>query len=114
MPITAISHRQNGIFRWAEAKSFHASFVRQTSSFARAGSATANCEEKMMLKYSLYFRLLLQSVSSARIWPHLEVLVLHSLLRYAAPAIQTKSVPAMPKRKSGTGFLAAETKEYDA
>jgi hypothetical protein len=25
-----------------------------------------------------------------------------------------KSVPAMPKRNSGTGFLAAEMKEYDA
>jgi ribosomal protein L13E len=25
-----------------------------------------------------------------------------------------KSVPAMPKRKSGRGFLAAEMKEYDA
>jgi len=68
----------------------------------------------MMLKYSLYFRLLLQSVSSAQIWPHLPALVLCSLLRYAAPAIQTKSVPAMPKRKSGTGFHAAEMKEYDA
>jgi hypothetical protein len=26
----------------------------------------------------------------------------------------TKSVPAMPKRNSGTGFFAAEMKEYDA
>jgi hypothetical protein len=26
----------------------------------------------------------------------------------------TKSAPAMPKRNSGTGFLAAEMKEYDA
>jgi hypothetical protein len=25
-----------------------------------------------------------------------------------------KSIPAMPKRNSGTGFLAAEMKEYDA
>jgi hypothetical protein len=25
-----------------------------------------------------------------------------------------KSVPTMPKRNSGTGFLAAEMKEYDA
>jgi hypothetical protein len=25
-----------------------------------------------------------------------------------------KSAPAMPKRYSGTGFLAAEIKEYDA
>jgi hypothetical protein len=25
-----------------------------------------------------------------------------------------KSAPAMPKRNSGTGFLAAEMKEYDA
>jgi hypothetical protein len=25
-----------------------------------------------------------------------------------------KSVPAMPKRYSGTGFFAAEMKEYDA
>ena len=36
-----------------------------------------------------------------------------SLLRYAA-AIPIKSVPAMPKRNSGTGFLAAEMKDYDA
>jgi hypothetical protein len=42
------------------------------------------------------------------------VLVLCSLLRYAAPAIQIKSIPAMPKRNSGKGFLAAEMKEYDA
>jgi hypothetical protein len=25
-----------------------------------------------------------------------------------------RSIPAMPKRNSGTGFLAAEMKEYDA
>jgi hypothetical protein len=25
-----------------------------------------------------------------------------------------KSIPAMPKRNSGTGFIAAEMKEYDA
>jgi len=42
------------------------------------------------------------------------MLVICSSPRYAAPAIQTKSVPAMPTCKSGTGFLAAEMKEYDA
>jgi len=42
------------------------------------------------------------------------MLVLYSSLRYAAPAHPNKSVPAMPKCKSGTGFLAAEMKEYDA
>jgi len=36
------------------------------------------------------------------------------MLRYAAPAIQSNPVPEMPKRNSGTGFLAAEMKEYDA
>jgi hypothetical protein len=51
---------------------------------------------------------------SPQIWPHLPVLVLRSLLRYAAPANPNKSVPSMPKRNSGTGFLAAEMKEYDA
>jgi hypothetical protein len=42
------------------------------------------------------------------------MLVLWTLLRYAAPAFPNKSVPARPKRKSGTGFHAAEMKEYDA
>jgi hypothetical protein len=42
------------------------------------------------------------------------MLVFYSSLRYAAPAIQTKSVPAMPHRKSGNRILAAEMKEYDA
>jgi hypothetical protein len=41
------------------------------------------------------------------------MLVLYTLLRYAAPAIQ-QIRPAKPKRKSGTGFPAAEMKEYDA
>jgi hypothetical protein len=47
-----------------------------------------------------------------QIWPHLPALVVGSLLRYAASS--NKSVPAMPKHDSGTGFLAAEMKEYDA
>jgi hypothetical protein len=51
---------------------------------------------------------------SPQIWPYLTVLVLFSLLRYAAPVIQTNPIPAMPKCNSGTGFLAAEMKEYDA
>ena len=42
------------------------------------------------------------------------MLVVGSSLRYAAPAIQTKSVPAKPHRKSGNWILAAEMKEYDA
>jgi hypothetical protein len=42
------------------------------------------------------------------------MLVLYSSLRYAARAHPDKSVPAMPKCKSGTGFLAAEMKEHDA
>jgi hypothetical protein len=33
------------------------------------------------------------------------MLVLYSSLRYAAPAHPNKSVPAMPKCKSGTDFL---------
>jgi hypothetical protein len=41
------------------------------------------------------------------------LLVVGTLLRYAAPAIP-QNPPAMPKRKSGTGFHAAEMKEYDA
>jgi hypothetical protein len=55
-----------------------------------------------------------EGLGSPQIWPHLPVLVLCSLLRYAAPANPNKSVPVMPKRDSGTGFLAAEMKEYDA
>jgi hypothetical protein len=50
--------------------------------------------------------------ASPQIWPHLPALVVGSLLRYAASS--DKSVPAMPKHDSGTGFLAAEMKEYDA
>jgi hypothetical protein len=42
------------------------------------------------------------------------LLVLYSSLRYAAPAHPNKSVPAMPKCKSGNWILAAEMKEYDA
>jgi hypothetical protein len=42
------------------------------------------------------------------------MLVTNSSLRYAAPAIHTKSVPAMPHRKSGNRVLAAEMKENDA
>jgi hypothetical protein len=59
------------------------------------------------------YQLVEQAAMSPQIWPHLPVLVLCSLLRYAAPH-PNKSVPAMPKRNSGTGFLAAEMKEYDA
>jgi hypothetical protein len=36
------------------------------------------------------------------------MLVLCTLLRYAAPAHPDRSVPATPKSQSGTGFLAAE------
>jgi len=54
-----------------------------------------------------------EKLKPPQIWPHLPVLVLCSLLRYAAPH-PNKSIPAMPKRNSGTGFLAAEMKEYDA
>jgi hypothetical protein len=36
------------------------------------------------------------------------------LLRYAAPANPENPPPALPKSNSGTGFLAAEMKEYDA
>jgi hypothetical protein len=59
------------------------------------------------------FQLVNGEAMPPQIWPHLPVLVLCSLLRYAAPH-PNKSVPAMPKRNSGTGFLAAEMKEYDA
>jgi hypothetical protein len=41
------------------------------------------------------------------------MLVLLSLLRYAASAIQTNSFRNAEAR-SGTGFVAAEMKEYDA
>jgi hypothetical protein len=81
-----------------------------TSSLAAPRSATKNGERK----YLLYINWLIEGLRSPQIWPHLPVLVLCSLLRYAAPAIQIKSIPAMPKRNSGTGFLAAEMKEYDA
>jgi hypothetical protein len=51
---------------------------------------------------------------SPQIWPHLTVLVLLSLLRYAAPVIQTNPSRRCRNAISGTGFLAAEMKEYDA
>jgi len=50
---------------------------------------------------------------SPQIWPHFTVLVLLSLLRYAAPVIQTNPFRRC-RNVSGTGFLAAEMKEYDA
>jgi hypothetical protein len=65
-------------------------------------------------KIFLHISRLIEIPMPPQIWPHLPVLVLTSLLRYAAPAHPEKSVPAMPKRYSGTGFLAAEMKEYDA
>jgi hypothetical protein len=42
------------------------------------------------------------------------VLVLVSLLRYAASRIPNNPSPAMPKRTSGTGLLLLKMKEYDA
>jgi hypothetical protein len=42
-----------------------------------------------------------------------EIHFIYQLVEQAAPH-PNKSVPAMPKRNSGTGFLAAEMKEYDA
>ena len=84
------------------------------SSFAAACSATTNCDEKPWRKYTLDISKLMEGSTTPQIWPHLAVLVLFSLLRYAAPAIQSNPFPAKPKRNSGTGFLAAEMKEYDA
>jgi hypothetical protein len=70
--------------------------------------------KKVGREIGIIFQLVNEGTTPPQIWPHLPVLVLCSLLRYAAPANPNKSVPAMPKRYSGTGFLAAEMKEYDA
>jgi hypothetical protein len=49
-----------------------------------------------------------------QIWPHLTVLVLHSLLRYAAPVIQTNPSRRCRNAIPEPDFFAAEMKEYDA
>jgi hypothetical protein len=59
------------------------------SSFAAPRSATTNCEEQWVEKYALYINWLIGGSTSPQIWPHLAVLVVASLLRYAAPAIQS-------------------------
>jgi hypothetical protein len=69
--------------------------------------------KKVGREIGIIFQSVNEGASPPQIWPHLPVLVLCSSLRYAAPH-PNKSVPAMPKRNSGTGFLAAEMKEYDA
>ncbi|MBR1295411.1 MULTISPECIES: hypothetical protein [unclassified Bradyrhizobium] len=64
------------------------------------------------MKIGVIYQLVDGLAAPSQIWPHLPVLVVCSLLRYAASS--NKSVPAMLKHDSGTGFLAAEMKEYDA
>jgi hypothetical protein len=85
-----------------------------TSSFAAPCSATVNYTQIGGHKYLLYFNMLIDRAMASQIWPHLAVLVLTSSLRYATPAAQTQSIPAMPTHDLGAGFLAAEMKEYDA
>jgi hypothetical protein len=69
---------------------------------------------KAGLKISVIFQSVTGKLRASQIWPHLPVLVLCSLLRYAASTIPTILSPAMPTRHSGTGSFAAEMKEYDA
>jgi len=57
------------------------------SSYASARFATTNCEESLGEKYSLNISWLMEMSMPPQIWPHLPVLVLRSLLRYAAPVI---------------------------
>jgi hypothetical protein len=65
------------------------------------------------LKKPIRYQPVIREVRPPQIWPHLPVLVLCSLLRYAASAIQ-QICPGHAERNSGTGFLAAEMKECDA
>jgi hypothetical protein len=81
-------------------------------------SATANCRESVAEIHFRYQSVIKGAWVAVRVAVNLSaftMLVICSLLRYAAtPAVQTKSVPATPHRKSGNRILAAEMKEYDA
>jgi hypothetical protein len=109
MPVPAIAPRQAAFSRIGIKKYFR-KFRQRHPAWRRPDPQQRTASGK----YPLYINWLIEGSRSPQIWPHLPVLVLSSLLRYAAPAIQIKSIPAMPKRNSGTGFLAAEMKEYDA
>jgi hypothetical protein len=69
--------------------------------------------QKYTLNISWLFNVQKSSSMSPQIWPHLPCL---SSARCCATRHlpSHKIPPAMPKRKSGTGFHAAEMKEYDA
>jgi hypothetical protein len=81
-------------------------------------SATTNWRESVAEIHFRYQSVIKGALVAAKVAVNLSafaVLVVHSSLRDAARLpIQTKSVPAMPHRKSGNRILAAEMKEYDA
>jgi hypothetical protein len=69
---------------------------------------------KRVWKYTLYFSRLTDSARASQIWPHLAALVLTSLLRYAAPAVQTNPPGDALTATREPDLLPAEMKEYDA
>jgi len=71
-----------------------------------------------MNKIGKKIRVIYQSVDRGarppQIWPHLPVLVLCSLLRYAAPAIQSNPSRRCRNAIREQDFLLLKMKEYDA
>jgi len=111
-PLAAIAPRQTA-FALGGIKNILRKSGRQHLAFRRLGS-----QQSIVKKVGVKIRITYQSVNK-------DVDAAANLAAFdsACPSLiaalrgachPDKSLPAMPKRDSGTGFLAAEMKEYDA
>src|SRR5256885_14833649 len=100
-------------FRFPESKTFRLKPGRQHLSLSRSGPQQP-IVKKFGTKIHIKYQLVNGDVDATANLAAFDSACPPLIAALRGACHPDKSIPAMPKRNSGTGFLAAEMKEYDA